>query len=266
MAVHDAAARGFERGASDYERARPGYPLAVLDLLAEQLPIRCRSRVLDLAAGTGKLTRLLNRTGADVLAVEPVAAMRRELSVVLPDVRVIDGTAEAIPMADESVDVMTVAQAFHWFDAAPALAEIHRVLRANGGLALVWNVRDESVDWVHQFTELIVERSGGRPYTPHHTVTDSAGEAMTERHVVDIAAHGGFGEVHQARFDNPQIVTPDDVVTRAASTSFVSALPDEQRDALLIEVRNLVAEHPRTRGRGHFEFPHFTVVSWCHKQ
>ncbi len=266
MPVHDAAARGFERGAADYERARPEYPPAVLDLLAEQLPIRCRSRVLDLAAGTGKFTRLLNRTGADVLAVEPVAAMRRQLSVVLPDVRVIDGTAEAIPLPDGSVDVVTVAQAFHWFDPAPALAEIHRVLRPGGGLALVWNVRDESVDWVHQFTELIVERSGGRPYTPDHALTDSSGAAMTARHVTAIATHGGFGDVHRAQFDNSQTVTQEAVVARAASTSFVSALPDDQREALLADVRTLVAEHPQTRDKEQFEFPHLTAVSWCHKQ
>lgn len=262
--INEAAAVGFERGAGDYELARPGYPEAVFDLLADECPIRPRSRVCDLAAGTGKFTRGLIATGATIVAVEPVAGMRHQLSVVCPAIEVLDGTAEAIPLDDHSVDVVTVAQALHWFDVPVALAEIHRVLRAEGALALVWNVRDETVDWVHRFTELMVERSGGRPYTPYHG--DSVnGEVLTVDHATAIAAHGGFTPVRQVRFDNPQTVTPDAVVARAASTSFVSALPSDRRNALLDEVRELIATHPDTAGREQFTFPHHTDVAWCHR-
>ena len=155
MPVHDAAARGFERGADDYEKARPGYPDEVLGLLQAEMPIRPRTKVCDLAAGTGKFTRGLLTTGADVVAVEPVAAMRRQLTVTCPDAQVLDGTAESIPLEDHSVDVVTVAQAFHWFDIPVALAEIHRVLRDGGGLAMVWNRRDEDEPWVAEMSAVI---------------------------------------------------------------------------------------------------------------
>lgn len=262
MGIDDAAARGFERGADDYESSRPGYPPAVFDLLADELPIRPRSRVCDLAAGTGKFTRGLLNTGASVVAIEPVVSMRRKLAVCCPDAEILDGTAEAIPLADHSVDVVTVAQAFHWFDAERALSELHRVLRPGGGLALVWNVRDESVDWVRRFTDLIVEGSGGRPYTPYHDASADA-QAMDQRLEV-VGRHGGFTPLRHASFDNPQTVTPDAVVARAASTSFVSALPDAPRAELLEQVRRLIEGHPQTAGRERFEFPHRTDVSWCH--
>ena len=111
--------------------------------------------MLDLAAGTGKLTRLLAEGGADVVAVEPVAAMRAVLAEAMPEITVLDGTAETIPLGPASVDAVTVAQAFHWFDAEAALAEIHRVLRRGGGLGLIWNAMDSSPEWVAVLKELV---------------------------------------------------------------------------------------------------------------
>src|SRR5207248_923565 len=120
------------------------YPPESIDVLRRELGAGPGRRVCDLAAGTGKLTRSLVASGADVVAVEPVAGMRDQLSEVLPDIDVLDGTAEAIPLPDDSVDVVTVAQAFHWFKFDEALAEIRRVLRpATGGLAILFNQRDE---------------------------------------------------------------------------------------------------------------------------
>ena len=112
-------------------------------------------RVLDLAAGTGKLTRLLVPSGADVVAVEPVAAMRDEMRAVLPDLEILDGTAEAIPLGDGSVDAVTVAQAVHWFDLERAVPEMLRVLRPGGALVLVWSLPDQRVDWIQRFTAAI---------------------------------------------------------------------------------------------------------------
>src|SRR5690349_9949875 len=162
------AAVGFERGADDYERARPSYPDAAVDLIVDVCGLGPGVTVCDLAAGTGKLTRLLVPSGAEIVAVEPVAAMRDQLLRAVPGVEVLDGTAETIPLGDGSVDAVTVAQAFHWFDTDRALPELRRVLRPGGHLVLIWNVRDESVDWVSRFTELLVAGSGGRPYTPYH--------------------------------------------------------------------------------------------------
>lgn len=260
MPVDDAAARGFERGADDYVRARPGYPQDVFDRLAGELSIAQGTSVCDLAAGTGKFTAGLVHMGAAVVAVEPVSAMRARLAEAMPEVELLDGTAEAIPLGDATVEVVTIAQAFHWFEPHGALAEIHRVLRPGGGLALVWNVRDESVDWVHAFTDLIVDGAGGRPYAPYHR-SDGDAAAMDER--LSVVTEHGFSPLQHATFDNPQLVTPDDVVGRAASTSFVSALPDDEREALLGRVRDLVATHPDTAGRDHFTFPHRTDLTWC---
>ncbi|MEZ5143592.1 MAG: methyltransferase domain-containing protein [Acidimicrobiales bacterium] len=246
--IHRAAADGFGRGAADYERARPSYPAAAVDLIVEGCGLGPGRTVVDVAAGTGKMTRLLVPCGAEVLAVEPVAEMRAELERVVPRATVLDGTAEALPLADAAVDALTVAQAFHWFEAATALAECHRVLRLGGWLVLVWNVRDASVDWVARFGELLVEGGGAKPYE----------EGVDWAAVV--ADHGGFTVLEEHRFANLQEVTVDELVARAASTSFVSALPDDERAACLARVRALAATHPDLAGRDRFVFPHETVV------
>lgn len=243
-----AAAAGFGRGAADYERARPSYPADAVDFVVEGCALGPGRTVVDVAAGTGKLTRLLVPCGADVLAVEPVAEMRAELERAVPRATVVDGTAEALPLDDASVDAVTVAQAFHWFDAPVALGECHRVLRLGGWLVLVWNVRDTSVPWVERFGELLVEAGGAKPY-----------EEGTDWAAV-VAAHGGFTVLEERRFANDQEVTPDDLVARAASTSFVSALPDDERAAALARVRSLTDTHPDLAGRTTFTFPHHTVV------
>src|SRR5690349_6622753 len=142
--IHPAAAGGFATAADAYERGRPGYPEEAIAWMAERLDLREGRNLLDLAAGTGKLTRTLVPFGAHVVAVEPIDEMREQLFRALPDVDAFDGTAESIPLPDGSVDAVTCGQAFHWFRAEQALKEIHRVLRPAGGLALVWNVRDLS--------------------------------------------------------------------------------------------------------------------------
>ena len=138
--IHDTAARGFPLATQAYEQGRPTYPSAAAARLERELGLRSGRVVLDLAAGTGKLTALLVGTRATVIAVEPVAEMRAALERALPSVTAYPGTAEAIPLDDSSVDAVTVGQAFHWFRGDEALAEIHRVLRPGGGLGIVFNV------------------------------------------------------------------------------------------------------------------------------
>ncbi|MET1048571.1 MAG: methyltransferase domain-containing protein [Acidimicrobiales bacterium] len=254
--INEAAAVGFGRGADDYVAARPSYPSAVFDLLADELGLGPETDVLDLAAGTGKLTEDLVARGARVVAVEPVAAMRERLVALLPDIDARDGTAEALPLDDASVDLVTVGQAFHWFDAPTALAEIRRVLRPGGGLAMIWNVRDETVDWVRELGEIKDEVDGGPPYR-HHRDADWEG-------LVD--ADGGYDAYTEDWFPNWQDASVEIVVGRTASTSWISALPDDRREAVLDEVRALLARHPATRGRDRFWFPHDTVVQWCRRR
>lgn len=254
--INEAAAVGFGRGADDYVAARPSYPSAVFDLLADELGLGPETDVLDLAAGTGKLTEDLVARGARVVAVEPVAAMRERLVALLPDIDARDGTAEALPLDDASVDLVTVGQAFHWFDAPTALAEIRRVLRPGGGLAMIWNVRDETVDWVRELGEIKDAVDGGPPYR-HHRDADWEG-------LVD--ADGGYDAYTEDWFPNWQDASVEIVVGRTASTSWISALPDDRREAVLDDVRALLARHPATRGRDRFWFPHDTVVQWCRRR
>lgn len=248
--VHRAASAGFGRGAVAYQRARPGYPDPVYERLVRHHGLGPGAEVLDLAAGTGKFTGGLVARGASVLAVEPVRAMAAELTAVLPGVAVVDGVAEDLPLADGSVDLVTVAQAFHWFDAPTALGEIHRVLRPGGALAMVWNVRDETLDWVRTIGDIGERAGGGRPYD-RHTSTDWEGL---------VASAGGWGPVREDWFPNWQSVDAGVVVDRVASTSWISALPDPERAAVLDEVRAVLRTHPATRDRDTFPFPHATVL------
>lgn len=144
------AARGFGSEAAAYDHAGPSYPMDAIAWLTEKLGIKPGRQVVDLAAGTGTLTALLADAGADVVAVEPVASMRGLLRGRLPGIPVLAGAAEALPLADKSVDAVVVARAFHWFDARRALDEIARVVRPGGCLGLIWNARDRSAEWVEQ--------------------------------------------------------------------------------------------------------------------
>jgi ubiquinone/menaquinone biosynthesis C-methylase UbiE len=253
--INDEAERGFARAATDDERARPSYPAALVDAFVADLGVGPGATVLDLAAGTGKLTRLLVATGADLVAVEPIAEMRDQFAAVLPDVDIVEGTAESLPLDDASVDVVTVAQAFHWFDPGPALDELARVLRPGGRLVLIWNLRDEAVDWVDRFSAII----GGGVELPYRRDYTFQWWADT------VARSGHFDPLAERTFDNPQPTTLDLVVDRAASTSYVSALPDDVRESKLAALREMLVGHPDVPVEGEFVFPHHTNLYWCRR-
>lgn len=237
--VHDIAAAGFGRVPGEYERARPGYPDEVVELLATTGALAPDRVVVDVGAGTGKLTRQLASCGATLVAVEPLEGMREAL---VGTALVAAGTAEALPLRTGSADLITVAQAFHWFEPTPALAEVARVLRPDGWLALVWNERDEAFPWVREFGDLIARHAGGRPYTPG----------------VDwdaVLAEAGYGEIRRLRLAHDLPSTRASVVERAASTSFVAALPAERRGPCLAEVAALVEDFAEP-----FTFPYVTDV------
>jgi SAM-dependent methyltransferase len=221
--VHRAAEVGFARSAQAYERGRPGYPDDAVDRLVEALPGR---QVVDLAAGTGKLTRALTARGLDVVAVEPIAEMR---AAIAPPARAVDGTAEAIPLPDASADAVTVAQAFHWFDGDRALAEIHRVLRPGGVLALIWN-RRRIGDPIHRALEELL--------APHRAAVPAE---RSERWREAFDRTTLFEPLDLERFDNQQVLDADGLVDRIGSISFVASLQDGAREALLDDVRALAA-------------------------
>ena len=223
-AVHRAAAVGFARCAAAYERGRPGYPDEAVDRLAAALPGR---QVVDLAAGTGKLTRALVARGLDVIAVEPVAEMRAEIA---PPARSLGGTAEAIPLPDDSADAVTVAQAFHWFDGGRALREIHRLLRPGGVLALIWNRRDMRDALQQRITALLEPHRRGVPAHRDGTWRDA------------FAAGALFGPLREETFASEPILDADGLADRFGSISFVAALGDGERAALLEEIRALAGD------------------------
>lgn len=221
--IHDAAAVGFARGAEAYELGRPEYPAEAL----EPLRLTPDLTVLDLAAGTGKLTRPLVAGGARVIAVEPVAEMRAALPA---SVEALDGTAESIPLDDGSVDLVTVAQAFHWFDGDAALAEIHRVLAPGGRLALIWNRRREDAEINVAISELLEPYRAG---TPAHS-TETWREAF-ERTTL-------FRGLEEHEFANEQTLDAEGMADRLGSISFVAALPEGDRAPILDAARALAGD------------------------
>lgn len=245
--IGDVAAEGFGAGAAAYEQGRPSYSDDVVAWLVDRLGVGPGRAVVDLAAGTGKLTRLLAATGASITAVEPVDAMRDQLLRACPSVTAVSGTAEAIPLPDRSVDAVTVAQAFHWFDAPAALAEIARILRPGGSLGIVFNERDTRVPWVADLSKLIRwdERKRWRvPYT-------------VEVDWVDAVAEHGPQFLPAERYDTSYIqpMDPDTLVQRVLSTSYLARLPAADQDELADEVRALVAPLGES-----FELPYVTVA------
>jgi SAM-dependent methyltransferase len=208
-------AASFGAAADAYERGRPGYPEAAIDWL---LPVGAH-RVLDLAAGTGKLTRQLVERGLDVVAVEPSEGMLKQLRAAVPGVPALVGTAESIPLADGSVDAVLVAQAWHWVDPPVASAEVARVLAPDGRLGLIWNARDERLPWVAELGRLM--RGGVRHDLDNPVVLPP------------------FGELE--RFDMPWSYELDttrllDLVT---SRSYIIGMSESERAGLVERVRAL---------------------------
>lgn len=254
MPVHDVAARGFDTEAETYARTRPTYPAAAVAWVADALRLGPGRTVCDLAAGTGISTRLLTPTGATVLAVEPVPGMRAVLRATVPDVPVAAGTAEALPFRDGALDAVTVFQAFHWFDAEAALAELHRVIRPGGRLALVWNARDRSVEWVDAAWSVMDRVEKRAPWRDHDRWGDSA-----------LASQGWFGPLHEAVFHHAQVLAPELVVERFRGVSHVAVLPPDAQAAILDEVREILATHPDTVGRAELALPYRVDAYWCER-
>lgn len=226
VAIDPAAASGFSRGAGAYARGRPGYSPEALDWLLAALALTDRARVLDLAAGTGKLTAQLVDRGLDVVAVEPIEEMRAQLRRALPAVEALDGTAERLPLPDAAVAATFVGEAFHWFDGAIAVAEIARVVRPGGGAALLWNRPDfTDVPWAQRWGEIIA---------PHFQAASASSRWLSREQVREVfGAPGPFDELASRHFDNVHEVDREGFVAQTASMSFIANLPDgERNDAL----------------------------------
>jgi ubiquinone/menaquinone biosynthesis C-methylase UbiE len=230
VSVHRAA-KAFDGAADAYDRARPDYPPEAVEWLLRTLGVATGGTVVDLAAGTGKLTRLLARARARVIAVEPAPGMLARLRNLLPDVEAHEGTAEAIPLPDGSADAVTVAQAFHWFAREDALAEIQRVLRPGGRLGLVWNRRDLTAP-VHAGLERILMAYKPADVPRHRSGAWRSAMDGTER----------FELLAEHEIRSEQRLDTEGLVDRAASTSFIAALDPAERERALGEVRALARQ------------------------
>jgi len=238
----DPAASAFGTAAADYEAARPSYPAEAIDALRDHAGLGPGRRVCDLAAGTGKLTRLLAATGAEVIAVEPVPGMREELKDAVPSAEVRDGVAENIPLDDGAVDLVTVAQAFHWFRFDEAVAEIHRVLAPGGSLAVLFNERDERVPWVKAWNDAIEWHS--------RRVAQYQGTDWRQ-----VLTSGGFAAVSYHRVEWTQPMTRELIASRVKSVSYVAELDEAGQQAYVDRVLPLVAGFDEP-----FELPYITHV------
>ena len=254
MPVHEVADAGFDREAASYERARPSYPPDCVAWFAEHLGIGPGRTVLDLAAGTGKFTRLLEPYGARLIAAEPVDGMRAVLSRTSPSVPVLSCAAELLPLKAESLDVITVAQAFHWFDAPVALAEAARALRPGGRLGLLWNARDRSLPHVDALWSIMDRVEKKAPWRKHEEWREAA---FTETPY--------FGPLQEATFQHAQMMTVEEVVDRFRSVSHVAVLADEEKAHVLDEVRAQATAHADTAGKDQITIPYRVDAYWCEK-
>lgn len=235
MSGREERSLSFGSQAAAYERGRPSYPPEAIDWLLQP----AARDVLDLGAGTGKLTTRLVERGLNVIAVDPIAEMLDMLRNALPDTPALLGTAEQIPLPDSHVDAVLVGQAWHWFDTGRAVAEVARVLRPGGRLGIVWNTRDERLGWVKDFDRIVgLER-------------DIA--AAT----VDLPKP--FTDVETHRVEWTSYITAQALIDYVASRSYCITSPAEVRTRTLAQVRELLATHPALTNSEGIALPYITV-------
>lgn len=251
--LHRAARQGFTAGAETYVRGRPDYPAELDAWLQDVIGLAPGRRVVDLGAGTGKFTQRLLGTGADIIAIEPLDAMREKLTATLPHVESLAGRAEAMPLPDESVDAVICATAFHWFATPEAMREIRRVLKPGGRLGLIWNQRDERLGWVERLGRLVSRHEGDAPRA-------QKGEWKK------VFPAEGFGALEHVSLPHGHTGKPEDVIlARVLSTSFIAALPDDERAIFANEIRRFIAGEPELAGKQSVTVPYLTQAYWAER-
>ncbi len=250
--VSPAAAR-FGDVAADYERARPGYPAGILDQLVARTGIGPGVTVLDLAAGTGKLTRQLAALGADVRAIEPSPGMRDQLRASVPGVPVFDGAAEAIPVADRSIDVVTVAQAFHWFETRAALDELARAMRPGGWLALLWHEPPRS-GWAAEHWAL------------RHRLTGFTGDYPGRGWEAVLDADERFGPRTVTTVVSTVATSVEREMGESDSRSYVHTLDEVHRRQVLDELAAFLTGHPDVAGGAELTYERPCSLHLCQRR
>ncbi|PXA71929.1 class I SAM-dependent methyltransferase [Cryobacterium arcticum] len=234
-------ALSFGQAVGDYELGRPSYPQEAVDWLLHRAG--AVAEVVDVGAGTGKFTASLVARGLTVTAVEPDPEMRARLVSNFPSVQALAGTAEAMPLPDASADLVTFAQSWHWVDVPAASAEVARLLRPGGALALVWNIRDPEVEWVEQLGE-VMGSSKAEQYNSHEPA---------------VAAPLAIEDYAEILWENP--LTRQELIAMVTSRSYVITMAPADRAALLVRLDELLDTHPDLAGRTEYLMPYRTRVT-----
>jgi SAM-dependent methyltransferase len=252
--MSETAMDALARQAAAYVRGRPDYPAEIEGWLRRELDIGEGKIAVDLGSGTGKFLPRLLATGAKVIAMEPLVQMRSHLVSLHPGVDAMEGRAQAIPLADASVDAVTCAQCFHLFATDEALQEIRRVLKPGGALGLIWNIRDTTEPWVTSVVEIMA------PYDqsiPHYE--SGAWKAVFPAR--------GFSELRDVRFANPQTGSPENIIVdRVLSTSAIARLAEAERNRVVSKIWDLIAASPELTGKQTITFPNHCYAYGCRKE
>ncbi|WP_180112298.1 class I SAM-dependent methyltransferase [Acinetobacter sp. YH12131] len=249
QSLHPAAQQGFGSGASLYQQVRPSYPQEVDTFLQDQLKVLPNSHIVDLGSGTGKFLPHLLKLTTQLTAVEPIASMLTELRQLYPQVATVQARSEQLPLPAQCADLVSCAQSFHWFANLQSLKEIHRILKPQAHLLLIWNQRDISVNWVNALAEMILPFEGDTPR--FHNQDWRQVFADTDL----------FQLCHEQQFHHTHVGTVEQVVSkRLLSTSFIAAMPAAQQQQLKTQFEQLVLEYTGLYAQDTIEFPYCTHV------
>lgn len=247
QSIHPSAAQGFSHSAALYQQVRPSYPAQLAQWLQGYFQTCPEPRCMDLGAGTGKFLPTLNALNAKIIAIEPVAQMRAQLMEQYPDIECLEGFSHALPCAEQSLDAVFCAQAFHWFANVESLDEIARVLKPHGDLFLIWNQRDVTVDWVNAIAELIYPMEGDTPR--YHS-----GQWQKV-----MSAYTGFTQQHALTWRFEHVGDVEQVVSkRLMSTSFIAALEDAKKHQLKQRIEQIVQQYTGLSATDEIAFPYVT--------
>lgn len=247
--VHHAAQQGFSQAAELYQHARPNYPQAVVEWLKQDLRLNKYSKVIDLGAGTGKFLPYLKQVTTDIVAVEPVHEMLQQLQVTHPDIKVLQAQSTDIPLESESIDAVLCAQSFHWFANIESLNEIYQLLKPSGHLGLIWNQRDENIDWVKKIADMLIAFEGDTPR--YHS--GEWKKAFEHQHLFKLEHARVFSHVHTGTVE--QVVSQ-----RLLSTSFIAAMSEAQQQQLKQQFEHIVFECTGKQATDQIDFPYITYA------
>lgn len=247
--IHPTAQQGFSQVANLYQQVRPDYPEALVGWMRNDLFLDQETHVVDLGAGTGKFLPYLQQVTPNITAIEPVGEMLEELKIKFPNIHTIQASSQDLPLADQSIEAIFCAQAFHWFSDAKTLSEAHRVLKNGGHFGLIWNQRDLNVDWVQALADIISPFEGD---TPRYHSGDWK-KVFEKQNLFRLQSVKVFSFLHQGTVENV-------VSKRLLSTSFIAMLPSEQQLVLKQQFEQVILEYLGKSPKDHIEFPYITYA------